>query len=270
MTSRVQSVERAARVLLAFERADRPSPTVGDLAAELGVHKSTASRIVATLVEHELLDVDVDGQRLWLGLAVRRLGAVAAGQPDLAELAQPVIDALAVETGDTATLSIPNGGSVTTLAQSLTHHLVGASTWVGLRTPVHATSDGKVMLAHGAVALSPALLQRCTPATVVNRAVLAAELDVVRERGWASSRGEFEEGLNGVAVPVVDTRGRCRAAICVAGPQYRVRPERFAELAEACRRAARTLVASTGAAAALAARPVSAPPRQRPEEIPAS
>lgn len=247
---RVQSVERAVQVLLAFEDLDA-HPTISGLAAELGVHKSTVSRIVATLVDLDMVGLD-EHQRLTLGPATRRLAAAAYDQPDLVELAQPILDELAAETDETATLSIPYGSTVVTVAQGAARHLVSANSWVGLRAPAHATSDGKVLLACGAIMLADTLLRRCTPATIVNRARLLDELGQAHARGWASSTGEFEVGLNGVAAPVLDGRGRCRAAVCVAGPEYRVTTDRLAHLARSCQRAAQSLIDLPGAATAFA------------------
>lgn len=250
MAERVQAVDRAIRVLLAFEELDEP-PTATGLAVQLGVHKSTISRIVSTLVDLEMLALD-ERQRLTLGPALRRLAVAADDGPDLLELAQPVLDHLAAETDETATLSVAQGPSAITVAQGSARHLIAANTWVGLQTPAHATSDGKVLLAHGAAVLGDALLRRCTARTTVNRARLLDELGHVLQQGWASSTGEFEIGLNGVAAPVLDDQGRCRAAVCVAGPEYRVTPDRFVDLADSCRRAAHSLLDTPGAATALA------------------
>lgn len=233
----VQSVDRAARVLLAFEELDEPR-TVGELATELGVHKSTASRLVATLVRHDLLEPSHSADGLQLGPALRRLARRAANRSDLAELAQPAVDALAASTGETVTLAVAAGQTVATVAQGASRHRIGASTWLGLRAPLHATSDGKVLLAAGVAVLGAGPLKSCTPATLVDLDALDRELALVRARGWAGSVGEFEVGLNGVSVPVHGARGRVRAALCVSGPEYRVPADAFEELAAACRDAA--------------------------------
>jgi IclR family acetate operon transcriptional repressor len=81
-------------------------------------------------------------------------------------------------------------------------------------------------------------LEPRTPATVVDPDALALELARVRERGWATAEGDFEAGLNGVAAPILDEAGRCRAALCVSGPAYRLPSEDLPALAERCRAAA--------------------------------
>ena len=105
--------------------------------------------------------------------------------------------------------------------------------WVGLRTPVHCTADGKVLLAFGAATPLRAGLERRTERTIVDPAALERELGEVRARGFAVSEGEFEPGLVGVAAPVRQD-GACVAALCISGPQYRLDRAVAEGLAPAC------------------------------------
>ena len=99
---------------------------------------------------------------------------------------------------------------------------------------MHATSDGKVFLAFGRAPLPNGRLLELTPRTHTNRAQLEAELAQIREQGWAQALGELEEGLHGIAAPVLDSAGRCQAALSVSGPAYRLTKDRIPSIARAC------------------------------------
>lgn len=116
-------------------------------------------------------------------------------------------------------------------------HAVVNVNWVGRRTPLHCTSNGKVLLAHlpeeerERVLAGP--LDRRTSRTIVNRDALRAQLGQARVRGYAYTVEELEVGLNAVAAPVRGSGGQVLAAVSVAGPAYRLPPARFPEVARA-------------------------------------
>jgi DNA-binding IclR family transcriptional regulator len=233
----VTTVTRALRMLAAFDAGDQEI-AVREFAALLGVHKSTASRLAATLATHRFLERAPSGDTYRLGPEAARIGLLAAGGLTFAALAQPTLDAVAAEAGETVVLSIPAGAEALDVAQSVSPHVVGATTWIGRRTPLHASSDGKVFLAFAAASLPPGPLVALTPYTVRSRAVLEQQLAEARERGWTQAVGDYEDGLNGVAAPVFDHRGDCVAAVSVSGPSYRVPPERLPALGRLCVEAA--------------------------------
>lgn len=211
---------------------------VGQLATRLAVHKSTASRLAATLAAHGFLERAADGDAFRLGGRLARLGLRAARAEGLVEAARAAMDELAAETGETIVLSVPVNGEAVDVAQLDSRYLVGSKSWLGRRTPLHATSDGKVFLAFAAATLPPGRLERVAPRTVISRASLERELERVRRDGWARALGECEEGLNGVAAPVFDGSARCVAALSVCGPAYRLAADRMPGLAPRCQAAA--------------------------------
>jgi DNA-binding IclR family transcriptional regulator len=232
----VQSVERALQILLAFEQ-EGTELRVTDLASRLDVHKSTASRLAATLEAQGFLERADGAEAFRLGPRIVRLGMVAAGARDIVAAARPAMEELASATGETVVLSVGAGNEAVDVAQVDSRFLVGGKRWIGLRSPLHATSDGKVLLAYGAAELPPGKLERMSPRTITSLRALDQELAEVREHGWARSLGEYEEGLNGVAAPVHDDE-RCVAALSVSGPAYRVSEELLPDLASRCIEAA--------------------------------
>ena len=240
----VRSVGRGLRILGSFN-ADRPELSVGEIAAELDVHMSTASRLAATLASEGFLDRSPAGA-FRLGPEMVRLGLLAAGSETIEAHARPSMETLAAETGETVVLSVPAGDEAVDVAQVDSRFLVGGTSWVGRRLPLHATSDGKVFLAFGAATLPPGGLPRATSRTIAERGRLERELASVREAGWARAVGECEPGLNGVAAPVFSHAGRVVAALSVSGPEYRVPEDRLGTLAAGCRAAAEQVSARLG------------------------
>lgn len=232
--SGVQSVDRALRILLAFEQGGGEL-RVTDLASRLAVHKSTASRLAGTLAAHGFLERADGSEAFRLGRRIIRLGMVAAGGRDLVDLARPAMEQLAAATGETVVLSVAVDEEAVDVAQVESRFLVGGKRWLGLRSPLHATSDGKVLLAFGAARLAPRTrLARVAPGTLTSHAALGRELDEVRRLGWARAVDECEEGLSGVAAPVFGEDERCVAAVSLSGPAYRVSEELIPELAARC------------------------------------
>jgi DNA-binding IclR family transcriptional regulator len=113
---------------------------------------------------------------------------------------------------------------------------VGTHNWVGQLTPVHATSSGKILLAHlpakeRDAVLTASGLQKLTPHTLTTRAKLEKDLTEARERGYAVTLEELEIGLHAMAAPVRSHQGEVIAAISASGPAYRFTQERMHELA---------------------------------------
>jgi len=236
MSNAPQSVERALEILHSFDAEDQ-DVSVTEIATLLGVHKSTASRLTAALVQHDLLERE-DSGRLRLGPELARLGLLALAGRSLLDAAHGPMNSLAAATGETVTLAILDAGQATTIAQVDTPHIVGTRTWLGRGTPLHATSDGKIFLAFGGASLPSGSLRALTPLTHTDRAVLRLELARIREQGWATALGEIEDGLHGIAAPVLDAAGSCEAALCVSGPAYRLPQETIPAVARACVEAA--------------------------------
>ncbi len=243
----LETVDRALQMLLAFDADDRRELTVTALATEVGVHRSSASRLAATLAQRGFLERAPGGEAFRLGPAIRRLGLLGVTAESLTEAAREAMERLAQDTSETVVLTVAEGRDVVDVAEVSGPHLVGARNWLGRRTPLNACSDGKVLLAFGAAELPNGPLPALTPRTLTARAALREELARVRERGWGSAIDEFEEGLNGVAVPVRDAAGDCVAALSVSGPAYRLTAERLPEVAALAEGAAREIARRLGA-----------------------
>lgn len=113
---------------------------------------------------------------------------------------------------------------------------VTAQNWLGRRTPLHATSSGKVLLAHMPPTLREGLLARSLPRfterTITGASVLRSELAAVVEQGYGIAVEELELGLAAVAAPIRSHDGKVIAAISVSGPVYRLTSDQLPELAK--------------------------------------
>jgi DNA-binding IclR family transcriptional regulator len=220
MSNGTQSLDRAAELLSLVVRAEEPI-TYTKIVDQTGLARSTASRLLQGLERNGLLERDRDG--------AFRGGALFAHYANkydrveaLVAASQPNLDRLAEATGETVNLAVSRGDTVVQVAQIDSTFMIGALNWVGIDVPPHCSSLGKVMYAYGALPMPKGELERRTQATITDPAELTAELDLVRERGFAITRGELEEGLDGIAAPVFGADGHVLAALGVSGPAFRI------------------------------------------------
>jgi IclR family transcriptional regulator, acetate operon repressor len=250
--SPVQSVDRAVSILELLARQGDTGVT--EIAAELGVHKSTAFRLAAALELRGLVEQPGERGKYRLGLGLVRLAGAATVRMDLTQQSRPVSESLAADVAETINLAILDSDAAVNIDQVLGPSAITTHNWVGQRTPLHATSSGKVLLAYlPGPALDARLaagLERFTPRTVTDAEVLRAELEQVRADGYACTVEELEEGLNAVAAPVFADNGQVIAAISVSGPSFRLTGERLERAAGAVRSAAAEISARIGHVAA--------------------
>jgi DNA-binding IclR family transcriptional regulator len=221
----LQSADKALAILATFS-PERSSLRVSELARELGLHKSTVSRLLAILQARGL--VRREGNGFAPGPELARLGALAVSSLPLAQVARQPLGRLAEVTGETVNLAMRRGEEAVNVLQVQTAHFVGMTDWTGRGAPLHATANGKVLLAFGD-GPPPVRLPALTDRTIVDRAALEAELADVRMKGYATASEELEIGLVAVAAPVLDSLGTCAGAVSVSGPSYRLEPTSAAE-----------------------------------------
>lgn len=236
----VQSVDRALRVLEILSRRGRMGVT--EVAAEIGVHKSNAHRMLATLVEHGLAEQEPETEKYRLGFGLVGLASAVTAEIDVVRNARATSQSLSEETGETVILTTLVGEEVVILHQASSHSSVLGVDWSGWRMPLHCTPGGKVMLAElpepEREALLAAPMERFTPGTIIDQGELREQLREVRERGYSYTVEELETGLNGVAAPIRRPGGQVAAAIGVYGPAFRLPAETLDRLGETTRLAA--------------------------------
>jgi DNA-binding IclR family transcriptional regulator len=201
------------------------------------VHKSTAFRLVSTLESHRLVEQAGDRGRYALGVGLLRLAGATTARLDLVQESRPVCRQLAADTGETVNLTVLAEHSALYLDQVAGSSALQSHNWVGQHIPLHATSNGKVLLSE----LEPERLEeslgslsRYTPLTITRKAKLREELAVVREQGYSVAVDELEIGLTAVAAPIRNAHGDVVASISVSGPTFRLTDERMEKVIPQC------------------------------------
>ena len=227
----MQSVDRALRILEILARTGEAGVT--EVAAALEVHKSTAFRLVATLEQHGLVE-QVEGRGKYrLGVGLLRLAGATSARLDVVQEARPLCKQLAATTGETVNVATLSGHSALYLDQVAGPSALQAHNWVGQHIPLHATSNGKVLLAWRSAQELTDLLERLpayTRSTITTQAALRGELEVVREQGYAVAVDELEVGLTAIAAPVRNAHGDVLCSMSVSGPTFRLPPERVEQV----------------------------------------
>jgi DNA-binding IclR family transcriptional regulator len=236
----VQSVDRAITVLEILARTGESGVT--EIAAELGVHKSTAFRLVAALDRRGLVEQNADRGKYRLGVGILRLAGATTARLDVVQEARPICQQLATDTGETVNIAVLSDGAALYLDQVAGSSALQPHNWVGQRIPLHATSNGKILLAwltdaevSSQVGRS---LRRYTPTTISGIKDLRAELTSVRERGYAVAVDELEIGLAAVAAPIRGVHGDVLASLSVSGPTFRLDERAIGAATDAVRAAA--------------------------------
>jgi DNA-binding IclR family transcriptional regulator len=215
---------------------------VTELAGELDIHKSTAHRLLATLKDRGLVEQDPSTELYRLGMGMVLLAGAVTAELDIVRTARPICQQLSRETQETVTITVLEGDDAVIIDQVSSPSSVVSVNWTGQHTPLHCTSDGKVLLAHLPPARQQALLarplRRYTERTIVDPAALLAQLEAIRRAGYGFTVGELEIGLNAVAAPIRSSGGAVIASVGISGPSFRVTAEALPTLGRAAIEAA--------------------------------
>ena len=247
----VGSLLHGLQILDMFERG-RTVIGIGEMAQHLGMHRSTASRLAATLASAGYLEVAGEAGRYRLSGKLAALGDLVAGDDRIRQAALPALNDLVKLLGETGHLAVLEGDEAVTVEIVDGWHTVRMHSWVGKRSPAHCSSMGKALLAglsDGEIdARYPdGVLERRTDTTITDREELKRHLAAIRAGGYALDEGELEPHLCCVAAPVFDRGGAVVASISVSGPDSRIGPGTIPATARAVCRAAAQISARLGA-----------------------
>ncbi|WSQ13987.1 IclR family transcriptional regulator [Streptomyces sp. NBC_01231] len=229
----VQSVDRAVSILQVL--AKQGPSGVTEIATALDIHKSTVFRLLATLESRGLVEQDTERGRYRIGYTMIELAAGASNVSDLSVLGHSICQELAAAVGDTVNIAIRDGDDVISIDQAIGTSIMSID-WVGKRTPIHATSAGKLFMARmtpdEVAEIFAKQPEQYTPHTIVDRARLTAELETIRERGYSTTYEEQEIGLAAIAAPIHSLNGEIIAAVTLSGPTFRINENTAPHLAE--------------------------------------
>ena len=233
LSDSVRTVERACDILLCFSR-QTPELTLTQISERTGLNKSTAHRLLATLEKKRFIDRNPVTGAYRLGIYLFQMAYLTVEYHDLRRLAGPFLKRLCEQHRETITLAELDGADLIYLDVIESPQRVKLAAATGQRLPAFCTASGKAILAFSPNRLVESIMDsgmpQYTPSTLTSPEALQADLALTRERGFAISEQEFEEGINAVAAPILNNSNQARASIAIAGPSYRLTRERMVEI----------------------------------------
>lgn len=216
----VHSIYRAVGILSLLVSNKVPCE-LDALASEAGLKKTTAHRILQTLVDLGMVERDSQTRRYKAGRRLVSLGLAAYSNFDLSHIAAPILESIRDALGETTNLTVLEGNEIVIVERFPSPHLLNLVLNRGSRLPVHCTATGKAILAHLAPDCRAALvniltLKQMTPKTLVTAEALLADLEITRNQGYAVCDEEFAIGQIGYAAPVLGPNGECLAAVNIS------------------------------------------------------
>ncbi len=226
----VDSVSRAVQLLSAFSLR-KPAMTLGELAGATGLPKTTAFRILATLVEGGLCERDPATAKYALGMQMLRFAEIRRRQSAIWDLAAPVMRAIRDEVGETVVLSVRRGDLRMQMDSAEGLHPLRRIAEPGLHAPLYAGAASRVLLAGMEDEQIESYLQR-TPLAPIQKNTMThpdklwAEIRLIRSQGYAESSNEVLEGGAALAAPIISITGATMGALDIITPANRYSPER--------------------------------------------
>lgn len=211
----IEGLGKGLRVIEAFDE-DHPQLTASQVAERAEITRTAARRYLLSLVHFGY--AATDGKQFWLAPRVLRLGQSYLGAAKLPRLVQPFIQRVAQQIGHTVNVSVLDSHEVVYIARSSPPRWVTIGYGVGVRVPAHVVTPGFVVLA----TLDDAAFEQWlaehdfvsfTPRTVVDPAQFRRQVRQARALGYWHTESQLDSGLRGVAVALIDRRGRCRGAV---------------------------------------------------------
>lgn len=232
-----QTVDRALSILPLL--AEGPAD-LGQVADRLGVHKSTALRLLRTLHEHGLVYRQSD-QRYRLGARLFALAQQAVENLDIREIAHPHLVRLNEQCGHTVHLAVHEENEVLYIDKVESRYPVRMYSRIGKPVAITVAAVAKLLLADLPEPERRTIADKLdypmyTARSIPNAPAFLKELAAVREQGWATDLGGHEESINCVAAPIRGTDGRVVAAMSVSAPNVVVTADELLTLLPLVRR----------------------------------
>jgi DNA-binding IclR family transcriptional regulator len=231
MTEEVQSLERAAAIMHVLGDRHRQGARLADVSAATGLSRSTAHRLLSSLVHLGLAEQDAASGCFYPGLALLGLGAAAANRHNIVELATPYSQRLADRTGDTIYVAVRSGNDAVCVDRVEGAFPIKILTWnVGDRRPMGVSASGLAMLAalpdDEMMRVIEANSSRVEGLTGQDRVGILGLVEQTRRNGFALNAGYSAPGMAAVAVPIRGARGEPLGSLCVAALATRLEAQR--------------------------------------------
>jgi DNA-binding IclR family transcriptional regulator len=218
--STVRAVDRAIAIMQCFT-ADKPALSVLEIQRRVGLSRPTLYRLLQTLAATGLVKAEGDPQRFRLAHGVMEFAHVWLAGLDKVDVARPILESLRESTGETAALFVLREQKRICVVELESHHALTIARGVGDTGDITLGASGKAILAYLDEKRRDAILDKVT--NKARRAELIKALDVVRNRGFATSHGEVIVGAIAFSAPTFNHNGEVAGCVGVFGPQARVK-----------------------------------------------
>ena len=242
----ISSVDRALEVLLVLQNYGQEMG-VTQIAAAMGLHKSTVHRTLATLEQKGFVQQNMQTGRYWLGLKLYSIAMTMREKLPINRIARPYAQELADAFNEGVHLAVLDRSSEEYPRQIVidkieSQKILSLTPPVGSTTPAHCSALGKCLLAYAGEAFLNRFLEHPLPAftekTITSWDVLQQELAEIRRDGYGTDKDELEWGLTCIAAPILGASGEIVAAISLSGPSSRIQGEQKAQIIDGVRQAA--------------------------------
>lgn len=247
----IRILDKALRILLLFGR-DQMEWGVADLARKTEMPRTTVYRILRVLQQHAFLVQDPTTRRFRLGLGALELGRHAYKGIELRRVAQPIMEHIAAESGETVLLQVVDAERRQVVCIERVQHGAGLRLIleVGATAPLHAGCSAKALLAYlSDTEIEDVIahgLEAMTPHTITDPAELRREMAEIRRTGYAVSFEETDLGVAGISVPIRDHLDRVVASLSISGPLTRMHQQNIDRYVELGREGAARIAAEMG------------------------
>ena len=246
---KVKSLQKALDILDELTRA-KNSMTLSEIAKRCGFPKSTTHALVSTMRDRGLLRQLPNGSYA-PGIRLFEYGCAVSRGFDINNIARPYLESLSAVTGASSVITMLDGSHAVSVDYAASPSGVQILPEIGVRLPLHCTSQGKLMLAYqppGRIKsyIAQEGLRQFTPHTITEPERLSAVLSDIRSRGYSVEDGEYKVGLRSVSAPVFDSAGELKYALSTIGFFRRVQSDELRKVIDATVKQAKMLSASLG------------------------
>ncbi len=226
----IQSLSRGLTIIELLAKSEK-SLGVTEISKHLGIDKSSATRLIQTLVEHDFAVKDPESRRFIMGPKMKSLVDTSAEGRPLKAVSMPLLQTLMERTGENSHVAVYSQEKCLVVADIESTAQLRVVSGEGRLIPNHCTAIGKCLIAFGDYPL-PRELNSHTPRTISSRDQLKLHMEQIRDRGFAMDDEEHEYGVRCMAAPVYNKAGKAIASIGISGPTVRVTLDKVPELSK--------------------------------------
>jgi DNA-binding IclR family transcriptional regulator len=238
---RYSSLRNALRILNLFSD-EEPELQLQDITDQLEIGKSTAFRLVHTLLKEGFIVRDPYNKTYRLAASMLAMGQTIITKVDLCHLSLGILEDLAEKTGETAHIAIFKDFQALYLLKIDSRYPGHLLSHAGKQNPVHCTSTGQVLLAYQGGSIIEQVIERgltaYTSKTITDSVKLKSLLQITRTKGYAVSDEELHERGVSIAAPVMNRNGKVIASVSIAGPSSRINRQTIPKLIKQVQQAA--------------------------------